>query len=132
MRIGDTAQRAFRSYARLCPRVGDIGYFELCRRIRGSCRSERDALRLLAVNDTIRCLIAMGRDETVSALEAVYFAGQGRTPRKNEITDRVRRFALAHSMDERTVWRRLDEAKRLYLGLVAASDKNIANKGRHT
>ncbi len=119
MRVGDEAQRAFRSYARLCPRVGNIGYFELCRRIRGACRSERDALRLLAVNDMLRYLKASGRHETVAAIEAVYFAGQGRTPRKNEITDRVRRFARSHSMDERTVWRRLDEAKRLYLGLVS-------------
>ncbi len=122
MRVGDEAQRAFRSYARLCQRVGDTGYFELCRRIRGSCRSDRDAMRLLAVNDTIRYLLATGRDETVAALEAVYFAGRGRTPRKNEVTDRVRRFAAAHSMDERTVWRRLDEAKRLYLGLASKNN----------
>ena len=52
------------------------------------------------------------------ALEAVYLADRGRTPRKNEISYRVRRFALAHSMDERTVWRRLDEAKKLYLDFV--------------
>ncbi len=76
-------------------------------------------MRLLAVNDMIRYLRSTGKCETIAAVEAVYFAGQGRTPRKNEITDRVRRFAVCHSMDERTVWRRLDEAKRLYLALIS-------------
>ncbi len=119
MKIGDQAQRAFRSYARFGPKVGTVGYFDFCRRIRGCCRSEREAMRILAVHDTMRCLIASGRSETVAAVEAVYFADRGRTPRKNEITERVRRFAVGHSMDERTVWRRLDEAKRLYLGLIS-------------
>lgn len=118
MRVGDTAQRAFRRFARLCPKHGSISYFDLCRRLRGSCRSDREAMELIAVFETLRWLRASGRDESADALEAVYLADRGRTPRKNEISYRVRRFAIARSMDERTVWRRLDEAKKLYLDFV--------------
>lgn len=115
MRVGDTAQRAFRRFARLCPKYESASYFDLCRRLRGSCRSDREAIELLAVFETLRWLRASGKDECADAVEAVYFADRGRTPRKNEISYRVRRFALARSMDERTAWRRLDEAKKLYL-----------------
>lgn len=119
MPVGDEAVRAFRKFARICPNADSLAYFDLCTRLRGSCHSEREALRLLAVYDMLRFLEAEGKNETVDAVKAIYFSCHGRTPRKNEITYRVRGFSLESSMDERTVWRRLEEAKALYLKLVS-------------
>ena len=118
MPVGDEAVRAFRKFARICPGAERLTYFELCERLRGSCRSEKEALRLLSVYDTLRFLEADGKKETADAVRAIYFSCRGRTPRKNEINYRVRGFALESSMDERTVWRRLEEAKALYIKLV--------------
>lgn len=122
MPVGDEAVRAFRKFVRICPNADRLTYFDLCTRLRGSCRSEREALRLLAVYDTLRFLEANGKGETADAVKAVYFSCRGRTPRKNEITYRVRSFALESNMDERTVWRRLEDAKALYLKLVSKMD----------
>lgn len=86
--------------------------------IRGSVKGEREAAAMLAVCDTLRLLRFLGREETVAAVEAVYFVRHGRTPRRNEISMRVRRFAAEHFLDDRTVYRRLADAKRLFLQLL--------------
>lgn len=118
MSIGDRAVRAFRKYAKLCPECGKLSYFDFCERLRKASASDDDAMSMLAVHDTLRLLTASGRSESADAVRYVYFAANGRVPRKNEISDRVRRFALTSYIDERTVWRRLYEAKALYMKLI--------------
>ena len=88
--------------------------------IRGSVSGEREAAAMLAVCDTLRLLRFLGREETVAAVRAVYFVRHGRTPKRNEISLRVRRFAAEHYLDDRTVYRRLADAKRLFLQLIDA------------
>lgn len=88
--------------------------------IRGSVSGEGEAAAMLAVCDTLRLLRFLGREETVAAVRAVYFVRHGRTPKRNEISLRVRRFAAEHYLDDRTVYRRLADAKRLFSQLLAA------------
>ncbi len=92
-------------------------------KIRGAASSEAQALRLISVYDTLRVLRAEGNSEAADAVCAIYFIGGGRIPRKNDISYAVRRFAIAKSIDERTVWRRLETAKRLYHALVGGQEK---------
>lgn len=119
MRGKDRAVVYFRKFAIICPDAERISYFSLCDRLRGACRTEAAALRLLAVYDTLRFLRASGEAETAEAVKSVYMVDGRKAPGKNEISCRVRRFAEAHSMDDRTVWRRLSDAKTLYNSLIS-------------
>jgi len=118
MAIGDRAVRAFISYGRLCPDAGELSYFDLCERLRGSMKDEVSALRMLAVYDTLRLLEADGKGLSADAVRAVYLENPSRVMRKNEISFRVVKFAAQSYMDVRTVWRRIAEAKELYLKLL--------------
>ncbi len=125
MAVGDRAVRSFIKYARLCPDAGELSYFEICERIRGCMKDEASAFRMLAVYDTLRLLEANGKGVSADAVRYVYFDAQGRTPRKNEISFRVLKFASLNYMDVRTVWRRISEAKELYLNLLKQQNLNF-------
>ena len=109
----DRATRAFIKYARLGLDRRDFTSAELASRLRGSF-SELGVAELMTVYDTLRVLEALGKGESAEAVRAVYFRDRGRSPRKNDTTYAVLRFAAERHMDERTVWRRLNEARRLY------------------
>ncbi len=130
MPIGDEAVRAFRKYARLCPDSERISYFDLCKRVRGSLGNDRDALKILSVYDTLKLLEALGNTDAADAVREVYFYADGKTPRKNEISYRVRRFAMSRHMDERTVWRRLGEAKALYIKILRREEQRLGKNER--
>ena len=114
----DHAAIAFRKYARLGLDKSGLRTFEAYYRIRGVCRSEEEALKLLGVFDMMR-LLSLTDKESAEAVHAVYFAERGRTPKKNQISLRVRRFAVENNLDERTVYRRLKSAKELYYHLIS-------------
>lgn len=118
MASGDMTVRYFRRYAALCPDADTLPYFKLCDRLRGACRNERSALRILAVHDTLRLLRASGNVDAADAVEAVYMVDGGRAPGKSVISSRVRRFAVSRNLDDRTVWRYIANAKRLYNSLT--------------
>ena len=120
----DPAVRAFLKYARLGLDRRDLTSAELALRLRGSF-SEVGVAELMTVYDTLRVLEAVGKGESAEAVRAVYFRGRGRTPRKNDISYAVLRFARERSMDERTVWRRLYEARRLYTVLLKGQMEKI-------
>ena len=124
MAIGDTAVRAFIKYARLCPDAGELSYFDICERLRGAMGNEENAYRMLAVYDTLRLLRANGKDVSADAVEYVYMEDTSKILRKNEISFRVLKFAALNFMDIRTVWRRLAEAKELYLKLLEQQNIN--------
>ena len=108
------AYTAFRRYALLGLDRRSLNVFEAYECIRGMCASSSSALDMLAVYDTLRLLGASERVECITAIRAVYFYGAGRRPRKNDITYRIRRLAYESHCDERTVYRHLQYAKRLY------------------
>ena len=124
MAIGDVAVRAFIKYARLCPDAGELSYFDICERLRGAMGDEENAYRMLAVYDTLRLLRANGKDVSADAVEYVYMEDTSKILRKNEISFRVLKFAALNFMDIRTVWRRLAEAKELYLKLLEQQNIN--------
>lgn len=128
MAFYDSVTRTFRKYARLCRDADEISYFELSERLRGCFSSEREAIKVLAVKDLFDMLIACGREETVDAIKAVYCADRGRTPRKNDISYRVRKFSIERHLDERTVYRKIEEAKRFYLNLVDVRLRGAKNE----
>ena len=113
----DEAAGVFRKYARLGFDRRKLSPFEVCGVIKGVCRSDEEALKLLAVYDTVR-LLSLTSHETVEALRAVYFFDGGRKPQKNQIGHRVLRFATEHHLDERTVYRHLRKAKETYYHLL--------------
>ena len=125
----DVCVRAFRKYFKYCSGFENMTYFQICDRLRGACRSEADAIRVLTVHDTLLSLRAAGKGECADAVSFVYFARFGRLPKSNEISFRVRRFALANSMDERTVYRRIAEAKEMYLALLEQKMKAYCGNG---
>lgn len=110
-------ERAFRRYAGYGFDRRELKVFEVYEAIRGCCPSEKTALDMLAVYDTLRLLYATGNTECVDAVRVVYFTASGRRPRRNDVTFRVRRHAYEKSFDERTVYRQLSRVKELYLKL---------------
>ena len=108
------AYEAFRRYARLGLDRRRIEVFQAYDIIRGACRDQEDARDMLAVYDTLRLLAASDKQECIDAIRTVYFYGAGRRPRRNDVAYRVRRLAFDTYCDERTVYRRLRYAARLY------------------
>ena len=108
---------AFRRFARLGLDRKELSVFEAYEVIAGATPNHSAALDMLAVYDTMRLLSASGQQECAHAVRAVYLWGAGRRPRKNDVTYRIRRLAFDTHCDERTVYRRLETAKRLYAAL---------------
>lgn len=108
---------SFRKYSRLGLANEKLSPFDAYDRIRGVCKNKSEALDLLAVYDTMRLLRISNKTEVIKAVYAVYFGSLGKKPKKNEISDRVLRHATENYCDERTVYRQLEYAKKLYLML---------------
>ena len=113
-KINTSVARAFRRYAMYGFHRRRMKVFEAYAAIRGFTPSESAALDMLTVFDTLRLLSAAGETDCLMAVREIYFANNGRMPRKNELTLRVRRHAFERHCDERTVWRRLLRARELY------------------
>ncbi len=120
----DEAAHSFRKYARLGFDRGEIKPFEAYARMRGVSKNDGEAEKLLAVYDMMR-LLAFSDPECAMAVRAVYLVERGKQPRKNQISERILRFASDNHLDERTVYRRLKKAKELYYNLISEEfDKN--------
>jgi hypothetical protein len=105
----EKAAQAFRCYARLSLCNCNSALQVLCR-IRGIC-SDRTALDMLAVFDTLR-LLELDRDTlALRAVKEIYFATAKKRLRAGEITLRIRRLAYEENCDDRTVYRRLEKAR---------------------
>ena len=114
----DTAYRAFLKYARLGLHKKNMSSFDAAARISGCTSNRKEAISLLAVYDTLRILHAEGKYEYADAVRYVYFSGGGRARRKNDTILAIRRFAYSHHLDDRTVWRKIEYAMKLYYSLV--------------
>lgn len=114
----DRATAAFCRYARYGFDKRDLRDFEMMDCIRGTARNIAEAREMLAVYDTLRFLKYMKKGEELQVVRAVYFSRRGKRLRRNDISLRVRRFATENYYDERTVYRRLSEVKRLFLAAL--------------
>lgn len=116
-------QRVFFKYARLGLDREDLPVFDAYRKILGCCRSEREAYELLAVYDTVRLLDLAGKDDVCRAVRDIYFYCGRFRPHRNDISALVRRFACQNFCDDRTVYRKLSYARKIYAGLLGRSAK---------
>ena len=116
---------AFRKYARYGYDKSGLDIFDICNIALGATVVKNEAAELVAVYQTLQTLEYSRRTETAEAVRAVYFRHANRPLKKNEIAWRVRRFATESYMDERTVYRRLREAKELFAEFYADGIKNI-------
>ncbi len=105
---------AFRKYTRLGLSSSALSPFDAYERIRGVCVNKESANDLLAVYDTMRFLKILGKGEVIKAVRAVYFDTLRNKPKKNEISSRVIRYAYENHCDERTVYRQLEYARKIY------------------
>ncbi len=105
---------AFRKYTRLGLSSNKLSPFDAYERIRGVCVDSESANDLLAVYDTMRFLKILGKSDVIKAVHAVYFDTLRKKPKKNEISSRVIRYAYENHCDERTVYRQLEYARKIY------------------
>ena len=110
----DRIIKVFRKYARLGLASSKIDTFSAYERIKGACGTRERAYELLAVYDTVRFLRLTGRTDTLDALYDVYFYSASKPFRKSDISRRVLRHAEKASCDERTVYRKLAYAIKIY------------------
>lgn len=82
----------------------------------------KDASSLLqnleAVTKTFDTLENIGKGHIVDAVKFVYCANPQRKPTRNEISLRARAYAMKVYADERTVYRWLREARKLYAHIL--------------
>ncbi len=105
---------AFRKYTRLGLASEELSPFEICDRIRGVCKTQEEALDLLAVYDTVRLLKISDKTDVIRAVYSVYFYALKVNTKRNDISARVLRYAYENHCDERTVYRQLQYARRVY------------------
>lgn len=108
----DRATQAFRRWARLgCPDAGKIE--------REKYKSPDDLRACAAVFAELTSRHGRANRawaEIMTAVSEVYMAYPGRALRRSDVTARVRRAAFLLTADERTVYRWLAEARRMWLG----------------
>lgn len=105
-----SASAAFAIYGALSlQRKTPLGLLSVASKLGGDTANS-----MLAVRDTYRHLEISGKRETAEAVLAVYGGVSGPPFRSSEITRRIRYFAAEHFMDDRTVYRRLNEARQIY------------------
>lgn len=105
---------AFRKYTRLGLASNYLSPFVAYRRIRGVSRNITEAYDLLAVYDTVRFLKFIGKDEVLKAVEAIYLTDYKSLKKRNAVSMRVIRYAYEINYDERTVYRQLEYARKIY------------------
>lgn len=106
--------RILRKYERLGLTNEGLNPLQVYKKIDVLCVSRRTKLDMLAVFDTLRALALQGDEQVVEALDKVYFAVPSCRLTKNEISRRVFCVAQEQHCDERTVYRRLEKARRIY------------------
>ena len=118
-----TEERHSMTAALVCySRIGIDGCktpFQIYRRIEGACgRNKAFARDIWAAHECLQVLYALSDLDTVMTIKEIYFKPFSKAPNrpsmKNEITNRIRRFAFENHVDERTVYRRLQKARKIW------------------
>lgn len=111
-----------RRYMRLGLNRPSLSPFEVYDRIRGTAKSEREAVALLSFHETVRFLRRCGKQDALRMFCSVYMIpctyGVARLS-KNEVSRRVLRCAIAEHCDERTVYRKIRLVRRVYQMILA-------------
>ena len=105
---------SFRKYTRLGLASRRLSPFDAYKRIRGTSRNENEAYDLLAVYDTVRLLKLLGKTDVLETVMAIYLADSRVLQKRNVVTLRVIRHAYETNCDERTIYRQLEYARKIY------------------
>ena len=106
--------RIFRKYARMGLADARLNPIQAYKKIDILCTSRRNKLDMLSVYDTLRLLFLDGDEETLDALFKVYFSGRQYRLSGREMSERVARLAKEQYCDDRTIYRRLEKARKIY------------------
>lgn len=109
-------------YSRLGGDIGCLSALDVYKRISGVWAGNEDiALDVWAVHECIMFLRLNGEHETIRAIREIYVEPFSKDIHsgitKNEISSRILRFALKNNLDERTVYRRLQKARGIWLAI---------------
>ena len=107
--------RIFRKFARIGLAYQELNPMQMYKRIDILCSSRRLKIEMLSVFDTMRLLAVNGEKEIIEAVYEVYFKGVARRLTQKEISERVYKIANEQHCDIRTVYRRLERARNIYL-----------------
>ena len=107
--------RVFRKYARLGLTSGGLNPIQQYKRIDMACISRRAKLEMLAVFDTLRLLEISGEQNIIDAIHSVYFCKLSSRLSRHDIGLAVRACANEQFCDERTIYRRLERARQIYI-----------------
>ncbi len=110
--------KIFIKYARLGLASDGLDALDVYERIRGSSRTRAEARELLAVYGTVRFLRISGREEALRAVYSIYFPTSVARYSKDGINDRVIRYSARAGLDERTVYRQLAYAVKVYSAVL--------------
>lgn len=119
--------RIFRQYARLGlarARLTTPEKYRLLDRLWTARQTRRD---MLAAHDTIRLLELGGQLDTLEALREIYLRSPEKPLDRSEIGARVAKFARENFCDERTVYRRLERARKLLLAVRERLENEFPN-----
>ena len=106
--------RAFRKFARLGLANCELNPIQVYKKIDVLCTSRRSMLDMFAVFDTLRLLALDDDNETLDAIYKVYFVNKTHRLTGREMSECVSRVAAEYFCDDRTVYRRLEKARRIY------------------
>ena len=106
--------RIFRKYARIGLADARLNPIQAYKKIDILCTSRRNKLDMLSVYDTLRLLFLDGDEETLEAIFRVYFSGRQYRLSGRDTSERVARLAKEQYCDDRTVYRRLEKARKIY------------------
>ena len=96
--------------------------FLIFRKIYGICgKSKALAADLFALHECLLFLRIIGDSDTVKAIDYIYFKPFRKNvllkDKKNEISYLTVKFAMENHMDVRTVYRKLEKAKKMFFAL---------------
>lgn len=111
--------RAFGLYARMGLDDRCLNPIRKYKRIDALCRTRKIKLDMLAAADTLRHLRLTDDKETVAYIEEIYMKNPTHALGAREIARRVRECAAKRYVDERTVYRGLEKAGKIYCQLRA-------------
>ena len=107
--------RVFRKFARLGLANEQLNPIQAYKKIELLCVSRRSRLDMFAVYDTLRLLELNGETDVIEAVYNVYFDGTAYRLTNQEKGARVLRLAHESHCDNRTIYRRLEKARSLYI-----------------
>ena len=96
--------------------------FLLYKKIEGVCGKNKSlGVDLFSLHETLLFLNVLGESDILEAIDYVYFKpfqkSISKRDQKNEISYRVIKYANKNHMDERTVYRKLQKAKRIFFAI---------------